>query len=86
MQDGSSYATLNAYTEYTVFATKFTTKGHTLWSISIYKMLRLAQSAQIPWLEKPVVFDIRAKPRNIASLTGTKGQLGHRIPCSLAIH
>lgn len=28
---------------------------------------------QIPWLEYPVVYDVRAKPRNIASLTGTKG-------------
>jgi prohibitin 2 len=27
----------------------------------------------IPWIEKPVLFDVRAKPRNIASLTGTKG-------------
>lgn len=27
----------------------------------------------IPWIEKPVIFDVRAKPRNIASLTGTKG-------------
>lgn len=28
---------------------------------------------QIPWLEYPIVYDVRAKPRNIASLTGTKG-------------
>ena len=28
---------------------------------------------QIPWFETPVIFDIRAKPRVIASLTGTKG-------------
>ncbi|KAI8999783.1 band 7 family-domain-containing protein [Gaertneriomyces semiglobifer] len=26
----------------------------------------------LPWLETPVVYDVRAKPRNIASLTGTK--------------
>jgi prohibitin 2 len=26
----------------------------------------------IPWLETPVIYDVRAKPRNIASLTGTK--------------
>lgn len=26
----------------------------------------------IPWFETPVLFDVRAKPRNIASLTGTK--------------
>ncbi|THH08516.1 hypothetical protein EW145_g2672 [Phellinidium pouzarii] len=28
---------------------------------------------QIPWFETPILFDIRAKPRNVASLTGTKG-------------
>ncbi|KAI8832718.1 band 7 family-domain-containing protein [Chytridium lagenaria] len=26
----------------------------------------------IPWFETPVTYDVRAKPRNIASLTGTK--------------
>ncbi|KAI9335608.1 prohibitin-2 [Zopfochytrium polystomum] len=26
----------------------------------------------IPWFEKPIIYDIRAKPRIIASLTGTK--------------
>jgi len=29
---------------------------------------------QIPWFETPIVYDIRAKPRSIASLTGTKGR------------
>jgi hypothetical protein len=27
---------------------------------------------QIPWIESPIIYDVRAKPRNIASLTGTK--------------
>ncbi|POW05518.1 hypothetical protein PSHT_10770 [Puccinia striiformis] len=27
----------------------------------------------IPWLETPIIYDVRAKPRTIASLTGTKG-------------
>ncbi len=27
----------------------------------------------IPWLENPIIYDVRARPRNIASLTGTKG-------------
>ena len=27
----------------------------------------------IPWIETPIDYDVRAKPRNIASLTGTKG-------------
>ncbi|KAI1315824.1 Prohibitin-2, subunit of the prohibitin complex (Phb1p-Phb2p) [Mortierella claussenii] len=26
----------------------------------------------IPWFETPVIYDVRAKPRNVASLTGTK--------------
>lgn len=27
----------------------------------------------IPWFETPITYDVRAKPRNVASLTGTKG-------------
>ena len=27
----------------------------------------------IPWFETPIIYDVRAKPRNVASLTGTKG-------------
>lgn len=29
----------------------------------------------IPWVETPIIYDVRAKPRNVASLTGTKGML-----------
>ncbi|EJC98526.1 uncharacterized protein FOMMEDRAFT_143280 [Fomitiporia mediterranea MF3/22] len=36
---------------------------------------------RIPWFETPVVFDIRAKPRNIASLTGTKDLQMVNITC-----
>jgi regulator of protease activity HflC (stomatin/prohibitin superfamily) len=28
----------------------------------------------IPWIETPIDYDVRAKPRNMASLTGTKGK------------
>jgi len=35
----------------------------------------------IPWFEKPILFDIRAKPRNIASLTGTKDLQMVNITC-----
>lgn len=35
---------------------------------------------QLPWFETPIVFDIRAKPRSIASLTGTKGSSAHLEP------
>jgi len=36
---------------------------------------------RIPWFETPVVFDIRAKPRVIASLTGTKDLQMVNISC-----
>ncbi|KAH7058381.1 prohibitin-2 [Linnemannia elongata] len=26
----------------------------------------------VPWFETPIIYDVRAKPRNVASLTGTK--------------
>jgi len=35
----------------------------------------------IPWFEKPIIFDVRAKPRNIASLTGTKDLQMVNITC-----
>jgi len=35
----------------------------------------------IPWFETAIVFDVRAKPRNIASLTGTKDLQMVNITC-----
>jgi len=35
----------------------------------------------IPWFETPIIFDIRAKPRNVASLTGTKDLQMVNITC-----
>ncbi|KAF9783467.1 band 7 family-domain-containing protein [Thelephora terrestris] len=35
----------------------------------------------IPWFETPIVYDIRAKPRSIASLTGTKDLQMVNITC-----
>lgn len=35
----------------------------------------------LPWLETPVIYDVRAKPRNIASLTGTKDLQMVNITC-----
>lgn len=35
----------------------------------------------IPWLETPIVYDVRAKPRNVASLTGTKDLQMVNITC-----
>ncbi|PAV17140.1 proteolysis and peptidolysis-related protein [Pyrrhoderma noxium] len=36
---------------------------------------------RIPWFETPILFDIRAKPRNVASLTGTKDLQMVNITC-----
>jgi hypothetical protein len=33
----------------------------------------------IPWLHKPIIFDIRTRPRSIPSVTGTKGGDAHAI-------
>ncbi|KAJ5628698.1 Prohibitin-2 [Penicillium lividum] len=35
----------------------------------------------IPWIETPIIYDVRAKPRNIASLTGTKDLQMVNITC-----
>ncbi|KAL6943234.1 Prohibitin-2, subunit of the prohibitin complex (Phb1p-Phb2p) [Hanseniaspora osmophila] len=35
----------------------------------------------IPWVEKPIIYDIRAKPRNVASLTGTKDLQMVNVTC-----
>ncbi|KAI6042639.1 hypothetical protein EDC04DRAFT_2965749 [Pisolithus marmoratus] len=37
----------------------------------------------VPWFETPIVFDIRAKPRSVASLTGTKDLQMVNITCRL---
>jgi prohibitin 1 len=29
----------------------------------------------IPWVQRPIIFDIRTKPRNIPVTTGSKGNL-----------
>ncbi|KAJ9621635.1 Prohibitin-2, subunit of the prohibitin complex (Phb1p-Phb2p) [Taxawa tesnikishii (nom. ined.)] len=36
---------------------------------------------RVPWFETPIVYDVRAKPRNIASLTGTKDLQMVNITC-----
>lgn len=36
---------------------------------------------RIPWIETPVVYDVRARPRNVASLTGTKDLQMVNITC-----
>lgn len=36
---------------------------------------------RLPWLETPVIYDVRARPRNVASLTGTKDLQMVNITC-----
>ena len=31
----------------------------------------------VPWVQRPIIFDIRAKPRNIPVATGSKGTTFH---------
>lgn len=35
----------------------------------------------LPWIQRPIVYDVRAKPRNVASLTGTKDLQMVSITC-----
>ena len=35
----------------------------------------------MPWLETAIIYDVRAKPRNVASLTGTKDLQMVNITC-----
>ncbi|QRG40618.1 prohibitin-2 [Candidozyma auris] len=35
----------------------------------------------LPWFQRPVVYDVRAKPRNVSSLTGTKDLQMVNITC-----
>jgi len=36
---------------------------------------------RLPWLETPITYDVRARPRNVASLTGTKDLQMVNITC-----
>ena len=29
----------------------------------------------IPWVQRPIIFDVRSKPRNVPVITGSKGKL-----------
>src|SRR5271170_4603870 len=41
----------------------------------------LGTHLRIPWFETPIDYDVRAKPRNVASLTGTKDLQMVNITC-----
>ncbi|GFS48208.1 protein l(2)37Cc [Trichonephila inaurata madagascariensis] len=34
----------------------------------------------IPWVQKPIIFDVRSRPRNIPVITGSKGNYAQRLP------
>ena len=33
----------------------------------------------IPWVQKPIIFDIRSRPRNVSVMTGSKGKCDNAI-------
>lgn len=47
----------------------------------IANLLPLGTHIKIPWFETPIDYDVRAKPRNVASLTGTKDLQMVNITC-----
>jgi prohibitin 2 len=44
-------------------------------------LLRIGTHLMIPWFETPITYDVRAKPRNVSSLTGTKDLQMVNITC-----
>ncbi len=44
-------------------------------------LLCIGTHFKLPWLETPITYDVRAKPRNVASLTGTKDLQMVNITC-----
>lgn len=33
----------------------------------------------VPWVQRPIIFDIRSRPRNVPTVTGSKGMVKHSI-------
>ena len=29
----------------------------------------------VPWVQRPIIFDVRSRPRNVAVITGSKGNV-----------
>ncbi len=44
-------------------------------------LIEIGTHIKIPWFETPIDYDVRAKPRNVASLTGTKDLQMVNITC-----
>lgn len=49
--------------------------------ISISLIFLLGTHLMFPWFESPIIYDVRAKPRNVSSLTGTKDLQMVNITC-----
>jgi prohibitin 2 len=41
---------------------------------------------KIPWLHRPYIFNVRSTPRNIKSLTGSRGETRERDPPCMPYH
>lgn len=57
------------------------TRGINLHCYSLANTVSTGTHLMIPWFETPVTYDVRAKPRNVASLTGTKDLQMVNITC-----
>jgi len=54
---------------------------HNLLRPSVSVLTSSGTHFNIPWFETPITYDVRAKPRNVASLTGTKDLQMVNITC-----
>ncbi len=50
-------------------------------TLVLQRSYHLGTHFKIPWFETPITYDVRAKPRNVASLTGTKDLQMVNITC-----
>ena len=39
----------------------------------------------IPWVQKPIMFDVRTRPRNVPVVTGSKGECYGRLQQSFLV-
>ena len=35
----------------------------------------------VPWVQRPIIYDIRSKPRNVPVTTGSKGRIDEKYYC-----
>ena len=41
-------------------------------------VIQLISSYRVPWFQYPIIYDVRARPKKVASPTGTKGNISVR--------